>query len=196
MLSTAEIVTALGVAVALGADAFSLCLGLSMSAGVTRSYRISFIALVTFLHIAMPLLGLKLGTFAGRFLGSFAAWVGAAILVYIGLHMVKDLLPRTRTVSFAEARRGMEKQNAMTINSPATLLLLGLSVSMDALTVGFSLGTMGTPILLTAVFIGIIAGSMTAMGFSAGRVVSQAAGDKAKWAGAVILVALAIKMVI
>lgn len=188
------ILTILGVAVALGADAFSLCLGISMIGGARASVRRWFVAVVTALHIVMPLLGLKLGSWAGDFLGQFASYVGAAVLIYIAWHMSKDVLPFKKRVSFKEARQALQPQKGIKIDSPGALMVLALSVSMDALTVGFSLGTMRVPILLSAVVMGITAGLMTALGFASGRVASKAVGDRAQLAGAIILVILAVKM--
>lgn len=188
------ILTILAVAVALGADAFSLCLGISMAGGAKANARRWFVAVVTVLHIAMPLLGLKLGSWAGDYLGNFASYVGAAILIYIAYHMGKDVFPWQRSMKFSEARAAMEPRKGIKIDSLGTLMVLALSVSMDALTVGFTLGTMKVPILLSALVMGITAGLMTALGFASGRLASRAIGDRAQMAGAVILVLLAIKM--
>ncbi|MGE5379980.1 MAG: manganese efflux pump MntP family protein [Methylocystaceae bacterium] len=189
------LLTILAVAVALGADAFSLCMGISMVGGARTNARRWFVAVVTVLHIAMPLLGLKLGTWAGSFLGRFASYVGAAVLIYIAWHMSKDVLPwRRKQWKFSEARQVLEPSKGVKLDSPGAVMILALSVSMDALTVGFSLGTMNVPIILSAVVMGITAGTMTALGFASGRLASRAVGDRAQIAGAIILVVLAVKM--
>lgn len=193
-MSWETILTIMAVAIALGADAFSLCLGISMIGGARASARRWFVLVVTILHIAMPLLGLKLGSWAGNFLGNFASYAGAAVLIYIAWQMGKGVLPFRKKVTFAEARKLMEPREGIKIDSPGALLVLALSVSMDALTVGFSLGTMKVPIILSAVIMGITAGLMTALGFASGRLASRAVGDRAQLAGAIILVILALKM--
>lgn len=193
-MSWDTLLTILAVAIALGADAFSLCLGISMIGGARANARRWFVAVVTVLHIAMPLLGLKIGSWVGGYLGNFASYIGAAVLLYIAWHMSKDVLPFRTRMSFKEARKSMENHSGIKLDSPAAISILALSVSMDALTVGFSLGTMHVPIIMSAVIMGITAGTMTALGFASGRLASKAVGERAQLAGAIILVLLAIKM--
>lgn len=55
-----EFWTIILVAIVLGADAFSLSMGMGIR-GVTRRYELRFSALVGLFHVLMPLLGLSLG---------------------------------------------------------------------------------------------------------------------------------------
>ena len=74
------------------------------------------------------------------------------------------------------------------------LLVLGASVSMDALSVGFTLGTRQVDLLLTALVIGVVAGVMTLAGLLLGRFVGRRTGEKAVLLGGVILVAIGIRL--
>lgn len=192
-----QLLTVLLVAVVLGMDAFSLALGMGIK-GVSKRYERRFTALVAVFHVVMPLLGLSLGMAVGKLLGIWAGRIGAIILAYIGLQMIikayREMKPRA--FAFKEAREHFSRE------APAQsareewirLLLLTVSVSIDALTVGFSLGTMQAPLLLTVIIMGGVAGSMTMFGFKSGKLFSRVAGSYSQAAGGLVLIGLAVKM--
>ena len=74
-----------------------------------------------------------------------------------------------------------------------SLFALSLSVSMDALTVGVSLGVYKFAIPLAVVLIGITAGAMTASGLLLGKKFGLWLGSKAEFAGGAILIIIGIK---
>lgn len=193
-----DLLTIIVVAIVLGADSFSLALGMALR-GVSRSYIWKFSGCVAIFHVLMPLLGLNLGLAAGRFLGIWAARVGALVLVWLGADMLLKgyRSSRPQTYSFAE---GADLLQGTGDTSSARegwggILLLATSVSIDALTVGFSLGTVKMPILLTVVIMGIVAGTMTLLGFKGGKMVGRLMGSYAQMVGGILLVLLALKMV-
>lgn len=192
-----QITTIVLVAIVLGMDAFSLSLGMGLQ-GVTRKYEAKFIAIVAFLHVIMPLIGLSLGLAIGKILGVWAAWIGALILAYIGIDFLrtgyKEIKPTTH--SFKEGQEILKAEQRTMADDWWTLILLGVSVSMDALTVGFSLGALKMPIAITVVIMGFIAGTMTLLGFVGGRIFSRVVGSYAQIIGGIILLILAIKLVL
>ncbi len=185
------------VAVALGLDAFSVALGLGLS-GVSRYYRTRFIGTVALLHVAMPLLGLYLGLAAGNFMGKWAAIAGALVLAYIGFQMIREGLQSYHTTAkFSEARKKLfANEPEINLGGWSSVLVLGLSVSVDALAVGFGLGTARVPILYTVVTTGIVAGVMTGAGWLGGKYFSDLVGKRAQAAGGILLIAMAIKMLL
>ncbi|MGI5920591.1 MAG: manganese efflux pump MntP family protein [Syntrophomonadaceae bacterium] len=191
-----QIITIVLVAIVLGADAFSLSLGMGIK-GVSRSYEIRFAAAVGLSHVLMPLIGLGLGLAAGKLLGIWAARLGAAVLVYIGADLIFKgyRAIRPQAVKFSEARQAMQHAVIRTEEGWISLMLLTLSVSIDALTTGFSLGTVKMPLAITVLITGTIAGSMTLLGFRGGRIFNRLVGSYAQIIGGIILVALAVKMV-
>ncbi len=192
-----QIVTIILVAVVLGMDAFSLslCMGLQ---GVTRKYEAKFISVVAVLHVIMPLVGLSLGVVVGKLLGLWAAWVGALILAYIGLDFLRNGYRELKPQSFSfKANEEVFCAEQSGVNdSWQAILLLGVSVSIDALTVGFSLGTLQMPVLFTVIIMGFMAGIMTLLGFIGGRVFSRVVGSYAQIIGGIILLVLAVKLVL
>ncbi|AEF95462.1 UPF0059 membrane protein yebN [Desulfotomaculum nigrificans CO-1-SRB] len=176
-----SLLTLLALAVALGSDAFSLCVGIGM-AGVNRRQiaYISFTVLV--FHIIMPLLGWYVGGYLGSRVGKAAAVAGALLLLYLGVRMVWEAVkPGTDEPQFV-------------ITNALGLLLLAASVSMDALSVGFTLGTRRVSLTLAAGVIGLVAGAMTFTGLTLGKYVGGWIGERAQVVGGIILAAIGIKL--
>lgn len=179
-----SLITLIILAVALGTDAFSLCVGIGL-AGVKRRQIILISLTVLIFHIAMPLLGWLVGEFAGNLLGRMAAIAGSLLLVYLGVKMVWDTWQQHRL-----------EQAPIRVNfSAGGLLLLGASVSMDALSVGFTLGTHQVNLLLTAGLIGVVAGLMTFTGLVFGHFLGGWVGEKAQLLGGLVLVGIGVKMI-
>jgi putative Mn2+ efflux pump MntP len=187
-----QFVTVAIIAVVLGMDAFSLALGLGLK-GVSYRYEIKFSGLVALFHVFMPLMGLYLGVVSGRFLGVWAQRLGAVVLIYIGVSFLlkglKDIRPRS--YSFAEAAQRRAASGPQTLNN---IWLLSCSVSMDALAVGFGLGTFQMPLLVTVLTMGTIAGLLTWFGFLGGRLLNRLVGSYAQMIGGLVLIALAVKL--
>jgi putative Mn2+ efflux pump MntP len=152
-----SLITLIALAIALGTDAFSLCVGIGL-AGVNRRQIVILSVTVLVFHVAMPVLGWFAGELAGGLLGRAAAVAGAMLLIYLGIKMIRETWPRNR------------EQDPVRVNlNTSGVLLLGASVSMDALSVGFTLGTQKADLLLTAGVIGVVAGLMTFAGLVFGR---------------------------
>lgn len=188
------------VAVALGTDAFSLAVGIGMNRVKTRQI-VLIAATVMVFHVVMPLIGLIAGNFLGGLLGQMAVFVGGGVLVIIGLQMIREnLKKKAQVIPIREARKklpGLRSaeigHNTMTFSG---ILLLAASVSLDALSVGFSLGTWRVVIPLTVLIIGVVAGAMTAAGLLFGRRMSFWVGDRAGLIGGIVLIAIGVKMLV
>lgn len=177
-------VTVLALAVALGTDAFSMCLGLGM-AGVTRRQIVVVSLTVLVFHIVMPLVGWYAGEFVGTVAGRAASIAGALLLVYLGIKMIRSVWKGGESVD----------PKVVLVNTWG-LLLLAASVSMDALSVGFSLGTRQVNLPVTAGVIGVVAGIMTAAGLILGRYVGSRVGERAVFGGGILLVGIGVRMII
>ncbi|MDW7675702.1 MAG: manganese efflux pump [Bacillota bacterium] len=192
------ILTLLFVAVALGTDAFSMAVGIGTS-GTVRGNRILLVAgVVAIFHVFMPLIGLYLGGLLGRAVGDWAAFIGAIVLVFIGIHMIRealkgedgDLIPG----GFGQVPGDGKNRTPVVVTSAWALVVLAASVSLDALTVGFGLGTVAVNVALTVIVLGLVAGLMTAAGLVFGRRLGDWFGEKAVMLGGVILIGIGIHM--
>ncbi|MGI6492412.1 MAG: manganese efflux pump MntP family protein [Pelotomaculum sp.] len=179
-----SLITLIALAIALGTDAFSLCVGIGL-AGVNRRQIVILSVTVLVFHVAMPVLGWFAGELAGGLLGRAAAVAGAMLLIYLGIKMIRETWPRNR------------EQDPVRVNlNTSGVLLLGASVSMDALSVGFTLGTQKADLLLTAGVIGVVAGLMTFAGLVFGRYLGSWIGEKAQLLGGLVLIAIGVKMIL
>jgi len=184
------------VSVALGIDAFSVAISIGLS-GVKKKQMFTMIAVVTMFHVFMPLLGVYLGTYLGNIAGPMASAIGAFVLIAIGLSVIWKSIKELGLIKLSAHKTGGDsrfEQGLLSIDNLFSLVLLCASVSLDALTVGFGLGTLKVDLFLTVITMGIIAGLMTFIGFIFGRRLNSAFGDWAEIAGGLILVGIGIKI--
>ncbi len=181
-------------ALALGIDAFSVAVGLGIT-GIKRRNAVIFVAVVGLFHILMPLGGWILGALAGNAVGDLARIIGASVLIFMGTAGLLKVLRERVVVSGdkgvikAQVPSGWQSNRGI-----VGLLILAGSVSLDALSVGFGLGTIGVNLALTLVLFGSIAAVMTGSGFLLGHRLGYWLGNKADIAGALILIVIGLKM--
>jgi putative Mn2+ efflux pump MntP len=170
---TGKSATLLLIAFALGMDAFSLCIGIGMQ-GVRLVHMVRISSVIAVFHMVMPVVGMVMGTFAGRLLGDVAVMFGGGLLLILGMHMIYNSL------------RG---DSARTIHYGSWLGLLAFagSVSLDSLSVGVSLGMFATEVIGTILVIGCMGGVMSMLGLWIGRRIGRFAGEYAEALGGVIL---------
>lgn len=171
------------VAVALGTDALSLAVGIGM-ARVNRREILILSGTIALFHVFMPLIGYLAGQTMGSLLGRYAVWLGAAILILLGIRMLwEGLHPDKDKDIIGRCFCGL-----------GGLLTLAACVSIDALGAGFSFGALAANLLLTIGLIGITAGLMTAAGLIFGRYIGGFLQDRAELLGGAVLFLLGIKM--
>lgn len=181
--STGQIFSLLLMAAALGTDAMSLAIGIGLR-GVSRREGLRVSLVIGLFHVIMPLIGTAAGGYFSRLAGGMAQIVGAAIVAFIGIRMVWGCLTSDSSI------------NQMTPwkLTGASLLLLALSVSIDALSVGLGLGAFGYNIYLTAMLFGLFGAGMTAAGLFLGRKMGSLVGKYGELVGGGVLIILALKM--
>lgn len=189
-----ELLTYFLVAVALGADAFSLALGLGMEKPSRRDI-LRTSAVVGIFHVFMPLAGLLVGGLLGAAVGRVASWIGGVILILLGLKMAYDGWPWRRVVySFRTAKESLGLPRANHAFSWGGILVLSWSVSVDAFGVGVGLGASISVLSYFVAILGIVAALMTAAGLVLGRWLGHQVGKWAELVGGLVLVVIGIKM--
>lgn len=175
---------ALGLAVALGCDAFAVGLGVGARwHGSRQIFRLAFhFGLFQFF---MPLLGWPLGRGALDLAKNWAPWLACLVLVFLGGRMMKE--------GFGGDSQNNAKRDP---TKGVSLVALSLATSIDALGAGFSLGLVGGAVFWPAVVIGLTAGAMTLLAMSLARSLSRRLGRIMDLAGGVILMAIGLKMVL
>lgn len=183
------------VAMALGADAFSVALGMGMNPLITKNYIFWASSVVGAFHILMPLAGFYVGSLLGGLVGRVAVWIGGGILIILGSRMVWNGFPwRWEAYSFQKARYLWEKPLPSSLLGWGGLFALSWSVSVDSFGVGIGLGASMARISYVVLILGVVAGLMTAAGLVLGQIFTRWAGNWAKTLGGLVLAGTGLKM--
>jgi len=132
----------------------------------------------------MPMIGVAGGAGIGTALGAAAGWLAIAILLGFGLYTLLG-------------RSGGEEATIRRLPSAhgTALLLLGLSVSLDELAIGFTLGLLHAAVLLVLVLIALQAFAAAEVGMALGARLSERVREGAERLAGLALVALALLIV-
>jgi putative Mn2+ efflux pump MntP len=132
----------------------------------------------------MPVVGLLIGDRIAGQLGAATRWLGAALLVGVGLYGVISSLRRGR------ASEDVAGENARHHTGSGRLLLTGLALSIDNLVVGFAIGTNQTGILVGAAVIGAVSVALALIGLELGARIGSWAPRRGEQIGGVILISV------
>ncbi len=176
--------TLLGIAVGLAMDAFAVAVATGILLGKVsgrQTFRLSFhFGLFQFL---MPVIGWLAGLSLERYLGGYDHWLAFGLLGLIGGKMIHEALREdgsTRTAS--DPTRG------------ASLVILSVATSVDALAVGLSLGVLRVKIWYPAVVIGLVAAALTAAGMHIGAPLGNRFGRRMEIVGGLVLIGIGCKI--
>lgn len=181
--------------IALGMDLFSVTIPIGMK---PMNLLVIFRAALTFavFHIVLILTGYHMGHSLGAIIENLGAdqirypmivmqnWasiLGALVLVGLGVHMIRE--------NFHNEVEETGKSHPL---QGFSLLLLAVSVSLDALAAGFSMGMMDVDLLLLSCILGAIIFSIAIAGLTLGRQVGQYIGKRAELMGGVVLIFLGL----
>ncbi|WP_166243495.1 manganese efflux pump MntP family protein [Paenibacillus turpanensis] len=173
-----QMLTIIIIAIALGMDAFSLGLGMGMK-GIRKLDVLKISTVIGIFHIIMPLTGMFMGKYVSSLLGDVATLTGGCLLILLGGHMIYSSLRGEEAASFDHS-------------SLWGLLLFALSVSVDSMSVGVSLGLFASDLVFTVLTFGAFGFIMSVMGLMLGRHVAGWAGDYGETFGGVILLVFGI----
>lgn len=177
-----QFLTLLIIAFALSMDAFSLGIGVGM-VGIRLREIVKVSITIGLFHIMMPVVGIVVGAYLSDLVGDIAVFIGGGVLMLIGLHMLWNGLVHS-------------DQKSMLKTKGFGLLLFAFSVSLDALTVGFSFGLIEVNKVLAISLFGIMGAAMSYFGLLLGRSVGGWLGDYSELVGGLILFCFGLKFVI
>jgi putative Mn2+ efflux pump MntP len=168
----------------LGLDTFAVAAALGMR-GATRSTRARVTILFTSFEAGMPLMGLSVGAPLGHTLGKAADYVAIGVLLVFGLY----------TLLTSEER---DEQNLVRLSQArgAGALLLGISISLDELAIGFTLGLLRVPVALVIALIAVQTITVTQLGLRFGNRLSERLREAAERIAGLALTGLAIALLI
>ncbi|HOT24445.1 MAG TPA: manganese efflux pump MntP family protein [Thermoleophilia bacterium] len=181
-----EPLTLIGVAIGLAMDAFAVAIGVGLTLGTVslrQTFRLSYH--FGLFQALMPIAGWLAGRSIVAWIAPFDHWVAFALLAAIGGKMIYEAL----------GERDEEAQRKDPTKG-ASLVVLSVATSIDALAVGLSLALLGTAIWYPALVIGIVALVFTAVGLHLGRRFGALLGRRMEIVGGLILVAIGLRILI
>lgn len=177
-----QFLTLLMISFALSMDAFSLGIGVGM-VGIRFREIIKVSITIGLFHVVMPVVGIAVGAYLSDLVGDIAVFIGGGVLMVIGVHMLWNGF-----------RNGDQKSLLHT--KGFGLLLFAFSVSLDALTVGFSFGLIEVNKLLAVSLFGVMGGAMSYFGLLLGRNVGGWLGEYSELLGGLILFCFGLKFML
>ena len=129
----------------------------------------------------MPLVGLLLGHALGQIVGGAADYVAIGVLVLLGVWM---LLHKDDDEP--------EKVGQLATGHGLMLVALGLSISLDELAIGFTIGLLHLSLWLAVVLIGAQAFIVAQLGLRLGARLSESMRERAEQLAGLALIGLAL----
>lgn len=182
----ADIFSIIFIAIGLSADCFAVALGAGVS-GKDYSRTGIFRTALSFgiFQALMPVLGWLAGRIVVDIIAAYDHWVAFGLLAVISGKMLWE--------SFRH-EDGREKETDITRG--LLLITLSIATSIDALAVGLSFAFLKVNVAVACPIIGIVAFVVTVTGFVLGKKVGGLVGRWAEVAGAVILMAIALRILL
>jgi manganese efflux pump family protein len=172
--------TLIALVVPLGLDTFAVSAALGM-AGLSARDRTRVSLIFTAFEVGMPLVGFFAGNLAGRAVGNSADYLAIAILIGLGLFLLRPQADDEDTrLSLLARTRGL------------AVLGLGISISIDELAIGFTIGLLHFPVLVILVLIGIQTFVLTQFGIRLGQRIGERVREGAERLAGVALAALGV----
>lgn len=179
-----EILTLLGISIALAVDAFAVALTAGAVLDPLAERRWFRLGLHFGLFQAlMPVLGWLAGLSVHQWISAYDHWIAFGLLGFVGGKMILEALRGEEEKAFVrDPTRG------------GTLVMLSVATSIDALAVGFSLAMLGVSIWIPALVIGVVAAVLTVAGMLLGRKIGALWGQRVEVAGGIVLCVIGTKI--
>lgn len=179
-------ISLMALAAALAMDAFAVAVASGLGLDPMRRRQVFRLAFHFGLFQAlMPVLGWAAGSALYRFIAAFDHWVAFGLLAFVGGRMFLGALDRSGTkIERRDPTRGWD------------LVVLSVATSIDALAVGLSLAMIGSPILMPALVIGLVAAAFTVAGMLLGRRIGTLWGKRVEAAGGLILITIGLRILV
>ncbi len=183
-------ISLLAVAVALAMDALAVAIATGLRLRrVSLEQTLRMAGIFGLFQAGMPVFGWLAGAWLQHYFQAYGHWLAFGLLAFVAVRMLKE--------AWEEWRRAPgEERDCPDPTRGATLLVLALATSIDALAVGFSLALLQVGIWLPALVIGGVCFAITAAGMHIGRLIRGALplGYIANIAGALALLLIGLNI--
>jgi len=173
------IVRLLAFVLPLGLDSFAVAAALGAAQPLGRAARLRISLIFVAFEAGMPLIGLGAGGGLARLVGGTADYVAAAAVIGIGVWMLAD-----RDEDEIDGARRLVGASGLAV------IALGVSISLDELAIGFSLGLTRLPAVPVIIAIGGQALVASQLGLALGGIVGERFRERAGRIAGVALILL------
>ena len=188
-----DLVSLIGISIALSMDAFSvsICKGLATK---RFSFKTAFLCGLWFggFQALMPLVGYFLGSQFEHFITNIDHWISFGLLSIIGINMIREALGEEDNHNDNETTDG----RSCGCTGFRTMLMLAIATSIDALTVGVTFAFLKVNIWKSVLLIGITTFIFSFCGVKIGNIFGSRYSKISEIAGGTILILLGIKILI
>ena len=160
------------IAISLSMD--SLAFGMQ---GIEHKKKLFMSIIVGIYHFIMPLIGVYFGNFIIKNIPLDINIISSIILIFIGIELIIS---------------GFKKDDSKLTTSITGILLFGLTVSLDALSVGIGLSAINNIYIIDALTFSICAFIFTFTGLEIGNIINNKIGEYSKLLGGIVLTLLGI----
>ena len=173
----------IAIGLAMDATAVSLVAAASGYAGDPRAvFRLSFhFGLFQFI---MPILGWVLGRSVVDHIASVDHWVAFGLLLFVGARMIRSGVKPFEQELKKDPSRG------------ATLIMLSIATSIDALAIGLSIAILEVSIWYPSVIIGAVTSLLCLVAIRIGNRIGTRFGQRMEIVGGVILIAIGLRILV
>ena len=169
----------------LGLDSFAVAAAIGASQATTVAQRLRISLIFVLFEGGMPLIGLVLGAVLARGIGQVADYVAGAAVVAIGAWML-----------LASDEDEEEKASRLTGTHGRALIGLGISISLDELAIGVTIGLAHLPITAVIVAIALQAFVAAQLGLAVGARIGERWRERAEQIAGIALILLGAYLII
>src|SRR5947207_14274933 len=153
--------------------------------GLPKRQRLRVSLLMSAFEMAMPVVGLLLGRALGHLVGNAADYIAIGVLAILCIWMLLH-----------EEEEEGDRVAQLASGRGLALLALGISISLDELAIGFTIGLLHLSLWLAVVLIGAQAFAFAQLGLRLGARLNETLRERAERLAGLVLVALAVLLVI
>jgi manganese efflux pump family protein len=169
----------------LGLDSFAVAAAIGAVRATTAAERARISLIFVLFEGGMPLVGLGLGSALARGIGSVANYAAAAAVIAIGAWML-----------LADDEEEEKRAGRVLSSAGLALVALGLSISLDELAIGFSMGLVRLPIAAVIAAIALQALVAAQLGLALGTRIAERWRERAEQIAGIALILLGVYLVI
>ncbi len=163
----------------LGLDSFAVAAALGASQVSTAWQRLRISLVFVIFEGGMPLIGLVVGSALARGIGRIADYLAAAAVIGIGIWML-----------LADNEDEEDKASRIMTSHGLALVGLGISISLDELAVGFSIGLVRLPVSAVIAAIALQAFVAAQLGLAIGAKIAERWRERAERVAGIALILL------